>query len=105
MTFTATITLFANTVGATQQYAMPEQLNQRLQEKLITLGNQYTPRTKHLTSAGEPKYTNRLLLESSPYLQQHAHNPVNWFSWSEEAFNAAMATTSISARLTPVSWP
>ncbi|HWE53018.1 MAG TPA: thioredoxin domain-containing protein [Bryobacteraceae bacterium] len=29
---------------------------------------------------------NRLLLEKSPYLQQHAHNPVDWFPWGEEAF-------------------
>ena len=36
-----------------------------------------------------PKYTNRLILESSPYLQQHAHNPVNWFPWGDEAFEVA----------------
>ena len=35
------------------------------------------------------KYQNRLLYEKSPYLQQHAHNPVNWFPWKEEAFNTA----------------
>ena len=35
------------------------------------------------------KYQNRLLYEKSPYLQQHAHNPVNWFPWKEEAFNKA----------------
>jgi len=29
---------------------------------------------------------NRLLLEKSPYLQQHAHNPVDWYPWGEEAF-------------------
>ncbi len=32
---------------------------------------------------------NRLISEKSPYLQQHAHNPVDWFPWSEEAFEAA----------------
>lgn len=31
------------------------------------------------------KYSNRLLNESSPYLLQHAHNPVDWFPWGEEA--------------------
>ena len=35
------------------------------------------------------KYTNRLIHESSPYLQQHAHNPVDWYAWSEEAFERA----------------
>ena len=35
------------------------------------------------------KYTNALIKEDSPYLQQHAHNPVNWFAWGEEAFKKA----------------
>ncbi len=34
-------------------------------------------------------YTNALIHESSPYLQQHAHNPVDWFPWGEEAFALA----------------
>jgi uncharacterized protein YyaL (SSP411 family) len=33
----------------------------------------------------EHKYTNRLINETSPYLLQHAHNPVDWFPWGEEA--------------------
>jgi uncharacterized protein len=36
-----------------------------------------------------PLYTNRLIGEKSPYLLQHAHNPVDWYPWSEEAFQAA----------------
>lgn len=32
---------------------------------------------------------NRLINEKSPYLLQHSRNPVDWFSWSEEAFNLA----------------
>ena len=35
------------------------------------------------------KYTNRLIQETSPYLLQHAHNPVDWFAWGEEALNKA----------------
>jgi hypothetical protein len=35
------------------------------------------------------KYTNRLIKEKSPYLIQHSHNPVDWYPWGEEAFNAA----------------
>ena len=31
-------------------------------------------------------HTNRLANEKSPYLLQHAHNPVDWYSWGEEAF-------------------
>ena len=39
-----------------------------------------------------PKQTehhNRLVNESSPYLQQHATNPINWYPWGQEAFEAA----------------
>src|ERR1051326_2658728 len=32
---------------------------------------------------------NRLIHEKSPYLQQHAHNPVDWYPWGEEAFEKA----------------
>ncbi len=40
--------------------------------------------------AGEAmKYSNALVHESSPYLQQHAHNPVNWQPWGENAFAMA----------------
>ena len=31
------------------------------------------------------KYTNALINETSPYLLQHAHNPVNWHPWNEES--------------------
>ncbi len=34
-------------------------------------------------------YNNRLMSEKSPYLQQHAHNPVDWYPWGEEAFAAS----------------
>ena len=34
-------------------------------------------------------YTNKLINETSPYLLQHAHNPVNWYPWGEEALSKA----------------
>ena len=37
----------------------------------------------------EHKFTNQLIHESSPYLLQHAHNPVNWYPWGEEALDKA----------------
>ena len=37
----------------------------------------------------EHAHTNRLINETSPYLLQHAHNPVDWFPWGEEAFALA----------------
>src|SRR5215468_756155 len=44
---------------------------------------------RHLTSDGSPKYTNRLARETSPYLQKHAHDPVDWYPWGPEALEAA----------------
>ena len=38
---------------------------------------------------GNPKFTNRLAKETSPYLLMHAHNPTNWFAWGPEAFEKA----------------
>lgn len=37
------------------------------------------------------KYTNGLIYESSPYLLQHAHNPVNWYPWGDKALQKAKA--------------
>jgi hypothetical protein len=37
------------------------------------------------------RLTNRLIGETSPYLLQHAHNPVDWYPWGEEAFARARA--------------
>ena len=48
-------------------------------------------RTRHLRDDGTPRFTNRLALETSPYLLQHAHNPVNWRPWGDEAFAEARA--------------
>ena len=64
-------------------------LKQKLQDAFTAKGSDYQPRTKHLLSDGRPKYTNRLILEGSPYLLQHAHNPVDWFAWGDEAFEMA----------------
>ncbi|WP_425060247.1 hypothetical protein SCACP_09190 [Sporomusa carbonis] len=44
----------------------------------------YDPKTK--SSETKP---NRLIYEKSPYLLQHAYNPVDWFPWGEEAFQKA----------------
>ena len=52
----------------------------------------YRPRTRHLHDSGAPRYLNRLFLETSPYLLQHAHNPVDWRPWGDEAFEEARRT-------------
>ncbi len=42
-----------------------------------------------VNTAPAPRFTNRLAKEKSPYLLQHAHNPVDWFPWGAEAFEKA----------------
>src|SRR5215510_210975 len=39
----------------------------------------------------EPRHTNRLARETSPYLLQHRHNPVDWYPWGPEALERARA--------------
>lgn len=41
------------------------------------------------TEGNGHKHTNRLIHEKSPYLLQHAHNPVDWYPWGPEAFQKA----------------
>ena len=50
---------------------------------------QETKTIKEKMKIVEHKYTNQLINQSSPYLLQHAHNPVNWYPWGEEALNKA----------------
>ncbi|MCH8315410.1 MAG: thioredoxin domain-containing protein, partial [Planctomycetes bacterium] len=41
------------------------------------------------TTQPDHEYTNQLIHETSPYLLQHAHNPVNWYSWGKDALQKA----------------
>ena len=45
------------------------------------------PKKTHMTH----KHTNELIRESSPYLLQHAHNPVDWNPWGSKAWDKAKA--------------
>ena len=42
-----------------------------------------------MSQGKDQKYTNRLKHETSPYLLQHAHNPVDWYPWGQEALKRA----------------
>ncbi|MFV1982825.1 MAG: thioredoxin domain-containing protein [Thiohalomonadales bacterium] len=41
------------------------------------------------------KYTNQLVNETSPYLLQHAHNPVNWYPWNDLALHTAKSENKL----------
>src|SRR5580658_11065558 len=47
--------------------------------------------TNRRTMSESTVHTNRLAKETSPYLLQHQHNPVDWYAWGPEAFEAARA--------------
>ncbi len=47
------------------------------------------PADKPVVKDPKPKKANRLARETSPYLLQHAHNPVDWYPWGDEAFAKA----------------
>ena len=69
--------------------AFTSELGKRLWAAYKAKGPGYEPRTEHLGPDGSPVYVNRLILEDSPYLIQHAHNPINWYSWGPQAFEKA----------------
>ena len=48
-----------------------------------------TETTEATGTPSQHAHTNRLIDETSPYLLQHAHNPVNWYPWGEEALRKA----------------
>ncbi len=77
--------LYADPPGVVYTSQLRQQLDTGLQE----LGTSYQPRTEHFHEDGRPKFINRLILEDSPYLRQHAHNPVDWRPWGAEAFEVA----------------
>ena len=77
--------------GTSRPPELAAELATALQAQAQAHGGDYKPRTEHLQPDGSPTYTNRLIREHSPYLLQHAHNPVDWYAWGPEAFAAAKA--------------
>ncbi len=68
-----------------------QSLEQQLRKVEVAKGGSYEKRTEHINEEGNTVFINRLILEDSPYLLQHAHNPVNWYAWGSEAFEVAAA--------------
>ena len=65
-------------------------LHASLEAAYAARGPDYVPRTS-LMDGGKARYVNRLIREASPYLLQHAHNPVDWRPWSDEVLAEAQA--------------
>ncbi len=58
---------------------------------IINLGGYKSQTSVQMTN----QYTNQLINETSPYLLQHAHNPVNWNAWNDETLNEAKANNKL----------
>ncbi|HJN10529.1 MAG TPA: thioredoxin domain-containing protein [Pirellulaceae bacterium] len=56
---------------------------------LLLSGRFSSPPASGAETPVDPKHTNSLIHEKSPYLRQHAHNPVDWVPWSQEALQRA----------------
>jgi len=69
----------------------PPELSARLEAAYAAKGPGYVPRTELHAPDGQARYVNRLIFEASPYLLQHAHNPVDWHAWGDEALTRAEA--------------
>ncbi|MEM6944833.1 MAG: thioredoxin domain-containing protein, partial [Pseudomonadota bacterium] len=64
-------------------------LTETLEAAYAALGPDYRPRTHLLGPDGRARFVNRLIRETSPYLRQHAHNPVDWRPWGAETLAEA----------------
>lgn len=68
-----------------QQQSSPQQMHTTTTTTTTTSAAATTP----ASGDEHQRFVNRLINEQSPYLLQHAHNPVDWYPWGEEAFKVA----------------
>src|SRR5215469_5794971 len=71
--------------------ARPAQRTRNMTDLPESQQSRTTGQHAHNGQKSEPTFTNRLIHESSPYLLQHAHNPVDWYPWGPEALEKARA--------------
>ena len=69
-------------------YFIPE-VSRYLGIALVLLTTLASCKNESKEEASKHKYTNALINETSPYLLQHAHNPVDWRAWSQDALDEA----------------
>ncbi|MFQ3246562.1 MAG: hypothetical protein ACI9SP_003215 [Arenicella sp.] len=63
--------------------------NESLESVYNSKKGSYPLTTRHLDERQEPLFVNRLIQQDSLYLLQHAHNPVQWWGWGDDAFAKA----------------
>lgn len=55
----------------------------------------YAQETRHIDEKKRPRFVNALIRESSPYLLQHAHNPISWKAWGNSTLASARKTNQL----------
>jgi uncharacterized protein YyaL (SSP411 family) len=63
--------------------------NESLESVYNSKKGSYPLTTRHIDEKQEPLFVNRLIRQDSLYLLQHAHNPVQWWGWGDDAFAKA----------------
>ncbi len=75
---------------------MPDSVKQRIDQAVAETAQTHPNwHTRWLNAQGQPWFSNRLALSSSPYLLEHAHNPVNWYPFDDEALATAKAQNKL----------
>ncbi len=62
---------------------------------LLLFTTLFSCKSQHTSQGSNHQYNNALVNQSSPYLLQHAHNPVNWYPWGDEALEKAKAENKL----------
>ncbi len=73
----------------TRIFILPLGMPKKLSFFLLVLLSSWSCGQKNTHSMPDHTYTNELINESSPYLLEHAHNPVQWYPWGEKALEKA----------------
>ncbi|XP_052865915.1 uncharacterized protein B0495.5 [Anopheles cruzii] len=86
--------------GSSSQHPVPSTIGTTTQVRACSSQSTGPPKKgnameAHSAGSSEPKFTNRLKQEKSPYLLQHAHNPVDWYPWGDEAIQRARAENKL----------
>lgn len=80
-------------VAAGQLSAPPA--SQMNSEMLKQLNQAYIERYGKPVDGDKSRFINRLILQRAPYLQRHATNPINWQTWSDDAFKQAAQSNKL----------
>ena len=89
MTLILLLCAMSATAFATQKVEQKKSNQEEPAEQSQQTDSAHSGHTYPVDKDGKPKYTNALAKETSPYLLQHVHNPVQWYPWTEATLKKA----------------